>query len=95
MPKKVARVSLHARTALVVAVLAFGCSNGSPPDPPGEEPILDEAWTDCYEGDMSACDLLILGAQIGSDYHDVGLTCGERRDPSTVTCDPQDLDLTN
>lgn len=67
----------------------------SPPSPPGEEAVLDSAWIDCYSGDMAACDLLILGSQIGSVYEEVGLTCGQRREPSTRTCDPVDLDLSN
>jgi hypothetical protein len=46
----------------------------------GSDTALDFLWTECEDGNMSACDDLYLESPVGSDYEQFGATCGGRGD---------------
>ncbi|MFW2384021.1 MAG: hypothetical protein ACN4GZ_19875 [Acidimicrobiales bacterium] len=46
----------------------------------GDDPVLDELWDRCADGDGVACDALWSEAPIGSEYERFGVTCGEREE---------------
>jgi hypothetical protein len=62
------------------------CGSRSEPDPIGElciflhgdGPNLDQLHTECLDGDFAACDGLYGFSAVGSDYAQVGATCGNR-----------------
>ncbi|MDP7067931.1 MAG: hypothetical protein QF637_09945 [Acidimicrobiales bacterium] len=48
-------------------------------NPPGEDPLLDDYWTQCGSGDARACDNLFYSAPPGSAYEQFAFSCGGRR----------------
>lgn len=50
----------------------------------GDDPVLDQWWTECAEGSGYACDRLFAEAPVGSAYEEFGLTCGDR--PELIQC---------
>lgn len=55
---------------------------GEPSSPPtGAGSQLDGLAQDCYQGDMEACDDLVIQGTDDFDYIDYGITCGGRVDP--------------
>ena len=64
------------------------CALGGPlePTPPenlGTDPALDALASDCYIGDMAACDELYDSSEQGSDYQIYGDTCAGRQPQNT------------
>jgi len=49
----------------------------------GDDPDLDRLALDCHHADLSACDVLYVGAPSGSLYETYGATCGARIDQPT------------
>jgi hypothetical protein len=58
------------------------------PDTFGDSALLDGLWTDCADGDHSACRVLEIESPEGSHYNQFGASCG-RTDPEAVAepCD--------
>lgn len=62
------------------------CGNANEPDPEGElcvqrydgSPDLRQLHRDCLDGDLVACDGLYAFSGTGSEYQQVGATCGGR-----------------
>jgi hypothetical protein len=52
-----------------------------PPTAPGalgDDPTLDAHASDCFDGDLAACDTLYFEAPPMSDYEEYAITCGGR-----------------
>ncbi|WP_229023184.1 DUF2510 domain-containing protein [Actinomarinicola tropica] len=43
----------------------------------GDNPILDELWDECEDGDLEACNDLYMHSEFGSEYEAFGLNDGE------------------
>lgn len=55
----------------------------------GDDPLLDELWTRCADGDLASCDDLFLASPMGSEYEAFGATCGSIGEPAGGTCAQQ------
>ena len=51
-----------------------------------DEAELDQLAEDCRAGDMEACDTLYFFAEYGSEYEELGSTCGGTSDPTLGGC---------
>jgi S1-C subfamily serine protease len=66
-----------------------GFNDAGNPETFGDDPLLDELWTACANGNMAACDDLYAEAPIGSEYESFGATCGETTEGNGL-CDWDD-----
>lgn len=48
----------------------------------GDSALLDRAYDQCRDGELSACDLMYDVSDHGSEYESFGSTCGNRREPN-------------
>jgi hypothetical protein len=59
-----------------------------PADAFGDDPTLDELWSQCEQGNGRSCDQLFQDAPRGSKYEAFGLSCGGR--PDILHCNELD-----
>jgi len=52
----------------------------------GDDPVLDELYDKCGDGDLEACDELYFEADYDTDYYNFGVTCGDTASPSFGSC---------
>lgn len=57
-----------------------------PPPTAGADPALDELARACFEGDLAACDGLLIVSEPGSTYEEYAATCGGRTDTPLGSC---------
>lgn len=53
----------------------------------GSDPVLDTLWDLCELGEPDACEDLYWESPIGSEYEHFAMTCGERREASSASCE--------
>ena len=57
------------------------------PDRYGDDPVLDELYDACRDGDLVACDDLYAQSPYGSEYERFGSTCGDTEEETWGTCE--------
>jgi hypothetical protein len=55
----------------------------------GDDPVFDDYWDSCFDGDWTDCDELYLQSPVGSDYEWFGATCGDIVEASDLFCEEQ------
>ncbi|MCK6211591.1 toll/interleukin-1 receptor domain-containing protein [Georgenia sp. EYE_87] len=64
----------------------LGGQEPSVPQGPGDDAVLDDLLARCQALDMAACDALFDSAAPGTEYEQLGATCGGRLPPDGGTC---------